>query len=194
MKKIAVVIFVMISVSFASNAQNSEALIKADFEKIIQFSQKQEIKKVIEMTYPRYVAIYPEGVMAGMAEGLIKGMGLKITYDNSPYNIKLSALTTLKNGTICMGEYDNNSILEFENEMMVKLFTMAPIEGFVVTKLEEKKIRMVGKSYLLAIKDSYTKNEWKYLNYDIEVGDKTKEFLSDEIIKAAESLKAGFKK
>ena len=60
-----------------------------------------------------------------------------------------------------------------------------------IEKIADNKLRMTGKGYLLAIKDEYTKNTWKYLNYseDLEGTNATANFISDEILKGAAELK-----
>ena len=190
MKKLLSFSLFLMSISLCFS-QSVETKLKSDFEQIISFTKKNEIQKVMEMTYPRFVAILPEGAMAALASSMLDGMGIKTMYEDTPINLKTSAVTELKNATICMAEYDANSILEFKDKSMVDMFAMFPPEGYKIEKIGDTRLRMTGKGYLLAIKDDYTKNTWKYLNYDEGVVDAnaSTRFLSDEIVAGAAKLK-----
>jgi hypothetical protein len=192
MKKIF--LFLLIgSIQFA-NAQTENQKIQKDFESIIDFTKKNQIDKVIEMTYPRFVKVFGKDGLTGIATGMLSGMGVKTIFEENPINLKMSKISKLKDGSICLGAYDNSMILEFQDESMVSMFTMVKLEGFEIEKLENKKIRMKGRAYLLAINDSYTNKTWKYLNYSSEMANlpQASEVVSQEIITESAKLKAGF--
>jgi hypothetical protein len=63
-----------------------------------------------------------------------------------------------------------------------------------IEKLGTNKVRMRGTQYLLAIKDSYTNNTWKYLRYDDEDAATNAKVLSKEILANATQLKTAIKK
>ncbi len=190
MKKLITLSLLLASISL-SFSQNVESKLKNDFEQIISFTKNNQLEKVMEMTYPRFVDLLPEGGMAALASSVLDGMGIKTMYEDVPINLRMSDVMKLNKAEICLAQYDANSVLEFTDKSMVDLFSMFPPEGYNIEKIADNKLRMTGKGYLLAIKDEYTKNTWKYLNYseDLEGTNATANFISDEILKGAAELK-----
>lgn len=172
-------------------AQSENAKIQKDLELMIDFTRKNQIDKIIEMTYPRFVKVFGKEGLTSLTTGMLTGMGIKAIYEENPINLKMSTISKLKDGSICMGQYDNSMILEFNDEAMVSLFTMAQLEGFKIEKLGTKKIRMAGKAYLLAINDSYTNKTWKYLNYsdDLAKMPQATEVVTKDVIFESAKLK-----
>jgi hypothetical protein len=161
-----ILITLLILVSTFSFAQSDEATVKQDFESMVNFTRQNQIEKVLDMTYPRLFEKMPKETVLGMAKMAMTGMGMKMIFEENKINLNVSQIIKLKNASICLSQYDQNTVIEFDNAMMAKMFLMAKNEDFKVEKIDDKKVKMVGKSYLLAINDSYTKNTWKYLNYD----------------------------
>jgi hypothetical protein len=191
-------LFLLLLLTFSPiiKAQTENVKIQKDFESMIAYTQKNQIDKVIEMTYPRFVAVFGKEGLTGLATGMLTGMGIKAIFEENPINLKMSTISKLKDGSICMGEYDNSMILEFNDESMVSFFTMGKVDGQEIEKIDAKKIRMKGKAYLLGINDSYTKKTWKYLNYmdDLANSPEATKVISKEIITESAKLKASFKK
>jgi hypothetical protein len=192
MKKILILVFVIFA-QF-TNAQTENAQIQKDFESMIEFTRKNQFDKVIDMTYPRFVKVFGKQGLTAMTTGILTSMGIKFVVEENPINLKMSSLTKLKDGSICMGEYDNSMILEFNDEAMVQFFTMAPLDGYKIEKLGSKKIRMAGKAFLLAINDSYTNKTWKYLNYsdDLAKMPEATKVVTQELIDESAKLKSSF--
>jgi hypothetical protein len=191
-------LFLLLLLTFSPiiKAQTENVKIQKDFESMIAYTQKNQIDKVIEMTYPRFVAVFGKEGLTGLATGMLTGMGIKAIFEENPINLKMSTISKLKDGSICMGEYDNSMILEFNDESMVSFFTMGKVDGQEIEKIDAKKIRMKGKAYLLGINDSHTKKTWKYLNYmdDLANSPEATKVISKEIITESAKLKASFKK
>ncbi len=193
MKKIFVLILIIaFNQSFFAQTENQK--IQKDFESMISNTQKNQMDKVIDMTYPRFVKVFGKEGLTAMTNGMLTGMGIKTIIEENPINLKMSKISKLKDGSICMGSYDNSMIMEFQDESMVALFTMTKLDGFNIEKLEPKKIRMKGRAYLLAINDSYTNKTWKYLNYMDELTNSPEatKIVSTEIITESAKLKASF--
>lgn len=190
MKKLLILTVFLASISLCFS-QNVETKLKNDFEQIISFTKNNEMQKVIEMTYPPFVNLLPEGGMAALASTMLEGMGIKTMYEDVPINLRTTPVIELKNAVVCMAEYDANSVLEFTDKNMVDMFTMFSPEGYKIEKIEDNKVRMTVKGYLLAIKDEHTKGAWKYLNYDESIvnSNVSDNFLSDEIVEGAIKLK-----
>ncbi len=191
-------VFLLFILGFSTiiHAQTENAKIQKDFELMIDYTHKNQIDKIIEMTYPRFVAIFGKEGLTGMATGMLTGMGIKTIYEENPINLKISKTSILKDGKICMGEYDNSMILEFQDEQITNLFAMGTTKDQVIEKIDPKKVRMKGKAYLLGINDSYTKKTWKYMNYVAEMSNlpQAKEVVTREIITESEKLRASFGK
>jgi hypothetical protein len=192
MKKLLILLLLVFNQSFFAQTENAK--IQKDFESMIDYTRKNQFDKVIDMTYPRFVKIFGKEGLTNMTTGMLTGMGIKAIFEENPINLKISSLSKLKEGSICMGAYDNSMILEFNDEAMVQFFTMAPLEGYKIDKLGPKKIRMAGKAYLLAINDSCTNKTWKYLNYsdDLSKMPEANKVVSLEIISESAKLKASF--
>lgn len=190
MKKLLTLTVFLASISLCFS-QTVETKLKNDFEQIISFTKNNEMQKVIEMTYPRFVDLLPEGGMAALTSSVLDGMGIKTMYEDVPINLRTSPILELNKATICMAEYDANSVLEFTDKSMADMFTTFSPEGYKVEKIGDNKVRMTGKGYLLAIKDEYTKGTWKYLNYDESIinSNVSDNFLSNEIVEGAVKLK-----
>jgi hypothetical protein len=84
-------------------------------------------------------------------------------------------------------------VLEAADANMLGILTQAKLKDNVIEKLGKNKVRIKGSAYLLAIKDAYTKNTWKYLRYDEENADVNAKILSKEIIKTVEEMKTSIK-
>lgn len=190
MKKLLTLTVFLASISLCFS-QTVETKLKNDFEQIISFTKNNEMQKVIEMTYPRFVDLLPEGGMAALTSSVLDGMGIKTMYEDVPINLRTSPILELNKATICMAEYDANSVLEFTDKSMADMFTTFSPEGYKVEKIGDNKVRMTGKGYLLAIEDEYTKGTWKYLNYDESIinSNVSDKFLSNEIVEGAVKLK-----
>ena len=162
---------------------------------MIAHTRQTKIDEIIEMTYPRLISIYGKEGTKGLLSLSFGGLGIKTIYKENPINLKISTITKLKDGYICMGEYDQNMILEFTDERVATGYAQAKIDGYKLEKMASNKVRMSGKSYLLAINDLFTKKTWKYLAY---IGEPSatggKEILSKEIVLESAKLKSVFNK
>jgi hypothetical protein len=190
------ILLLVVSFSQISFAQTENTKIQTDFESMISFTRKNQIDKVIDMTYPRFVKLFGKEGLTAMTNGMLEGMGIKTIYEENPINLKMSKISKLKDGSICMGEYDNSMILEFKDEKMVDFFVMGNSKEQKIEKINSKKIRMMGKAHLLAINDSYTNKAWKYLNYTSELANSPEaaQIVSKEIVSESEKLKVSLGK
>jgi hypothetical protein len=190
-------LMLVISVSQLNFAQADKVKIQKDFESIVEFTQKKQFDKVIDMTYPRFVKIFGKEGLSALTNGMFEAMGAKAIFEEKSLNLKMSTIPKLKDGSsICMGQYDSSMILEFNDEKMVSLFKMGSSPEMRVEVIDSKKVRLSGKAYLLAINDSYTNNTWKYLNYTPELAKSPEatEVVTKEIITESEKLKNSFGK
>ncbi len=172
-------------------AQTENEVIQKDFESMISYTKKNQIDKVIDMTYPPFVALFGKEGLTQLAGGMLAGMGIKTIFEENPIQLKMTTISKLKEAELRMASYDSSMILEFLDDAMVQLFTMAPIDGYLIEKLEAKKIRMKGKAYLLAIKDEHTKKLWKYLNFSDEQSNSpmATKVVSEQILSESKKLK-----
>lgn len=165
MKKLLLFLF-LISAGRLS-AQDVQIITK-DFQTIVNYTHQKNMDKVIDMTYPQIFTVMPKAQMKAMANGVLDGMGIKTIFEEVPLMLKLSPVKKLNNATVCLGKYNQSMVLEFKNPALIDMMTKTPMKDTKVEKLSTNKVRMKGTQYLLAIKDSYTKNTWKYLRYDDE--------------------------
>lgn len=191
MKKILTVVLLLLTgIAFAQN----EAVIRRDFESIVQYTRQKKIDKVIDMTYPPLFKIMPKAQMKAMANGALAGMGVTMIFEEKPLNLKLSPVKTLASATVCMGSYYQSTIMEVKNPALIDMMAKTKMQGATIEKLSANKLRMRGTQYLLAIKDTYTGNTWKYLRYDDEDAGTNAKVLSKEILSAAVQLKSNLNK
>lgn len=186
----SIVFFIVLLISHLGFSQSDENTIRKDFETIVSYTRLGQIEKILDMTYPKVFEKMPKESMLAMTKMATEGMGMKMIFEQNAINLTMSPMEKLSNGTICMSSYDQTTIIEFNNAMMAKMFLMAKDEDRKVEKIDDKKVRMSGKAYLLAIKDSYTNNTWKYLNYDQTMDPS---ILSKEIYAKSVELKAALK-
>ena len=188
MKNLLFVILMFIpSVIFS---QNDVKIIQKDFESMITYSRNLKLDEIIELTYPRLLLIYGKDGTKGLLSMMFNGFGIKTIYEDNPINLKMSKITKLKDGSICLGEYDQNMILEFTDESMATGYAQEKMDGYILEKIESKKVRIIGKSYILAINDSHTNKIWKYISYvENPITISGKEFLSQEIVVESKKLK-----
>jgi hypothetical protein len=173
-------------------AQDQE-IIKRDFQTIIKYTSQMKIDEVLEMTYPQLFNVMPKAQMSAMAKGMLSGMGIKMIYEQVPINLKMTPIKTLSKSSICLGKYNQSMVLEAADANLLGMFTQAKLKDNVIEKLGKNKVRIKGSSYLLALKDAYTKNTWKYLRYDDENAEVNSKILSKEIIKNVEDMKTSLK-
>jgi hypothetical protein len=188
MKNLLLVILMLIpSVIFS---QNDVKIIQKDFESMIVYSRNLKLDEIIELTYPRLLLIYGKDGTKGLLSMMFNGFGIKTIYEDNPINLKMSKITKLKDGSICLGEYEQNMILEFTEESMATGYSQEKMDGYILEKIESKKVRIIGKSYILAINDSHTNKMWKYISYvENPITISGKEFLSQEIVVESKKLK-----
>lgn len=190
MKKLIICLLILTAgTTFAQDAQ----IIKKDFETIVAYTHQKNMDKVIDMTYPKIFTVMPKAQMKAMANGMLDGMGIKTIFEEVPLMLKLSPVKKLANASICLGKYNQSMVLEFKNPALIDMMTKTQIKDTKVEKVGDNKLRMKGTQYLLAIKDSYTANTWKYLRYDDEDAATNAKILSKEILAAATQLKATLK-
>jgi hypothetical protein len=186
------ILFLLILSASTLKAQD-QAIIKRDFQTIIKYTSQQKIDEVLDMTYPQLFTVMPKAQMSAMAKGLLSGMGVKMIYEELPLNLKMTPVTKLPKSTIALGKYNQSIVLEVANEKLLEMVAQAKMKDNVIEKLSKDKIRIKGNSYLLAIKDAYTKNTWKYLRYDAENAAANDKILSKDILNTVEKLKATLK-
>ncbi|MET3979808.1 hypothetical protein ABIB62_002850 [Mucilaginibacter sp. UYP25] len=190
MKKLLFCLFMLSAgATFGQDAQ----IIKKDFETIVTYTHQKNMDKVIDMTYPRIFTVMPKAQMKAMANGMLDGMGIKTIFEEVPLMLQLSPVKKLANANICLGKYNQSMVLEFKNPALIDMMTKTQMQGTRIEKISANKVRMKGTQYLLAIKDSYTGNTWKYLRYDDEDAATNSKILSKEIIAAATQLKTALK-
>lgn len=146
--------------------------------------------KVIDMTYPQIFKVMPKAQMKAMANGALDGMGIKTIFEEVPLMLKLSPVKKLNDGTICLGKYNQSMVLEFKDASLIDMMAKAQMKDTKIEKLGTNKLRMSGTQYLLAIKDKYTANTWKYLRYDDEDKATNAQILAKDILATASQLKA----
>ncbi|WP_432221922.1 hypothetical protein ACRASX_15730 [Flavobacterium sp. TMP13] len=169
-------------------AQDQE-IIKRDFQTIIKYTSEMKIDDVLNMTYPQLFTVVPKAQMSAMAKGMLSGMGIKMIYEQVPLNLKMTPVKTLSKSSICLSKYNQSMIMEAADSSLLEMLTYAKMKDNIIEKLDANKIRIKGSSYLLAIKDSFTKNTWKYLRYDDENAEANSKILSKEILTAVEKMK-----
>lgn len=188
MKKLLICLLLLSATSaFAQDA----VTIKRDFETMVAYTHQKNMDKVIEMTYPQIFKIMPKAQMKAMANGALDGMGIKSIFEEVPLMLKLSPIKKLANASVCLGRYNQSMVLEFKNAALIDMITKAKMGDTKIEKTGANKVRIKGTQYLLAIKDSYTNNTWKYLRYDDEDAATNAKILSKEILAAATQLKTG---
>ncbi|WP_454802562.1 hypothetical protein [Mucilaginibacter phyllosphaerae] len=186
MKKTLICLLILSATkSMAQDAQT----IQKDFETIVAYTHQKNMDKVIDMTYPQLFTVMPKAQMKAMAAGVLDGMGIKTMFEEVPLMLKLSPIKKLSNAAICLGKYNQSMVLEFKNSSLVDMMAKTKMKDARMEKIGTNKLRMKGTQYLLAIKDKYTNNTWKYLRYDDEDAATNAKILSKEIIAAATKLK-----
>ncbi|MCX2492411.1 hypothetical protein OQX63_02945 [Pedobacter sp. PF22-3] len=187
-------IFLLLLIFSASTvlAQDQE-IIKRDFQTIIKYTSQMKIDEVLNMTYPKLFNVMPKAQMSAMGKGMLSGMGIKMIYEQVPVNLKMTPVKPFPKGSICLGKYNQSMVLEAADANMLGILTQTKLKDNVIEKLGKNKVRIKGSAYLLAIKDAYTKNTWKYLRYDEENADVNAKILSKEIIKTVEEMKTSIK-
>jgi len=174
-----------IAVALAQEVQ----LIQKDFQTIIGYTRKMEIDKVLDMTYPPLFKVMPKAQMSAMAKGALSGMGIQTIFEEVPIGLTLSPVTKLSAATICLGKYNQSMIMESSQTALLDMMAKAKMKDNTIEKVSTGKLRIKGKSYLLAIKDASTGNTWKYLRYDDENAEMNAKVLSKEISASAAKLK-----
>ncbi|TCD07644.1 hypothetical protein EZ449_13995 [Pedobacter frigidisoli] len=191
MKKL--ILCLLISLQVAAALAQEEQLIQKDFQTIIGYTRKMEIDKVLDMTYPPLFKVMPKVQMSAMANGALSGMGIKTIFEEVPIGLTLSLVTKLGAATICLGKYNQSMILESSQAALLDMLAKAKMKDNTVERVNTDKLRIKGKSYLLAIKDANTGNTWKYMRYDDEDAETNAKVLSKEISVGATKLKLSLK-
>lgn len=187
MKKLILCLLMPLQIT-AALAQDSQ-IIRKDFQTIVQHTRKMEIDKVLDMTYPPLFKVMPKEQMSATAKGALSGMGIKTIFEEVPVGLTLSPVTKLGASTICLGKYNQSMILESSQPALLDMLAQAKMQDNSVEKVSSGKVRIKGKSYLLAIKDANTGGSWKYLRYDDEDAEMNAKVLSKEISAGAARLK-----
>jgi len=177
-------------------SQTVEEIITSDFNQIISYTRQKKIDKVLDMTYPRLFEVYPKEMLSSLATDMLEGMGITTIYEDNETNLIVSPVKNVTNTSaqICVGRYNQNMILEFNNENAAKIFSQSPMNGYTVEVIDAKKIRMLGVSFLLAINDKHTNNSWRYMNYSDEPSNPVNDLniLDSEILVETKKLIENF--
>lgn len=187
------IFFFLLIFSGSTVVAQDQEIIKRDFQTIIKYTSEMKIDEVLNMTYPQLFNIMPKAQMSAMAKGMLSGMGIKMIYEQVPINLKMTPIKTLSKSSICLSKYDQSMIMEAADASLLDMLTQAKMKDNVIEKLDKNKVRIKGSSYLLAIKDGFTKNTWKYLRYDEENAAANSQILSQEILKTVENMKTSLK-
>ena len=186
MKKLLICLLLLSATStFAQDA----VTIKHDFETMVAYTRQKQMGKIVDMTYPQLFKIMTKEQMKASADGLLTGMGATMIFEEKPLMLKLSPVKKLANASICMGRYNQSIIMQFKDPSMIDMLTKVKMKDNKIEKLDKNRIRMSGVQYLLAIKDAYTNNSWKYLSYDDENAAIDAKVLSKEIQTGSAQLK-----
>ncbi|MGY4385039.1 hypothetical protein ACVWYN_002075 [Pedobacter sp. UYP24] len=187
-------IFLCLLIFSASTAfAQDQEIIKRDFQTIIKYTSQMKIDEVLNMTYPQLFNVMTKAQMSAMGNGMLSGMGIKMIYEQVPINLNMTPIKTLSKSSICLSKYSQSMVLEAADASLLGMLTQAKLKDNVIEKLGKNKVRIKGSSYLLAIKDGYTKNTWKYLRYDDENAATNSKILSKEILKTVEVMKTSIK-
>lgn len=194
MKLILTTLFLlMLNYSFCQTVAQT---IQKDFETIIEATRQQNMDQVLEMTYPKLFEVYPKEMISGMLTGMLQSMGIQTMYEDNETNLMLSPVKELSKSatTVCVGRYDQNMILEFNDDEMGKMFSNYPMEGYTIEVISPRQIKMSGISYLLAINDRSTDHLWKYLNFVDDASSPLNDtaILAPEIVEEVRKLIEGF--
>ena len=170
-----------------------QTIIQKDFQSIVQKTSQNKISEVLDMTYPRLFEVMPKAQMQAMASTAMGGMGMKSIYEPVPLHLKMSKVEKVGTAQICLGAYDQSMRIEFSQPALMEMMLKTPVQGKVITKVNDKTISIKGRDYLLAIKDAHTKGTWKYLRYDDESTALNSKVLAKEMIAKANQLKVSLK-
>lgn len=192
MRKILFILLFIFSSTYIA-AQNADLnILKNDFVKLIDFTKDKETEKILDMTYPRLFEVTSRDVMKAMMDSMMPKLGITISYDDIVPNIKLSEIKSVDGASVVLCKYDQNMVMSFQNPQFSDLVltegkSMYP--DYVLNRIDANSVKLEGVAYLMAIKDSYTNDTWRYLSVSDNISVLAK-VLSPQVLTEVAQLKA----
>ena len=129
---------------------------------------------IIEGTYPRLFELVPkEQMKALLIATFTENEEMKVELINVPANFSFGEIKKIGDQTFCMIDHDLKMELtlaqKVENEEIEFMTTMmkeAMETNDIVFNTEKNAFSILKKAVMIAIADSFTQNEWKFINKD----------------------------
>ncbi|WP_313808064.1 hypothetical protein [Flavobacterium sp.] len=154
------------------NAQIPKNL-ERDAKKVYDATYNMDFNTILDYTYPKIFDIVDRNTMYETLDKTFQNDEFSIRFVNPTANFKYSDIKTIGNQKFCLISYNNALRMKFEeplDEETVSIMTEAfqsSMKNYKITYEKERNgFLLEGPDMLIAISDSLTKNEWRFLNHD----------------------------
>ena len=187
MKKI--ITYLVLLVTITSFSQTLETL-KKDTEKMYEASYNMSFEEVIEYTHPKILKTVSKEQMVQV---------LNNTFDNDNYKVRLvyptvtftySEIKKIEGKSVCVITYTNALRMTFTQKLTKDkvdeiLTSFKSTDEYKTLKYEADRnsFFLEGQATMIAVADSDTKNEWKFVNYSKSQSAIAKLVFSDDLLK-----------
>lgn len=163
--------FLILFISFYNYAQNIDAL-KVNANKVYDCTTKQDFNCILDLSYPKLFSIAPRETMLKVLESSFGGNpDFKIKMIIVDPNFQFGEIKKIENKTFCVIKHNNAMTMTFTEkietpDMYISLFKESMKTDDITFDEKTNSINIKLISTVVAVADSTTNNEWRFLNDD----------------------------
>lgn len=182
-------LFLLLLTNITVFAQTLETL-KSDTEKMYEASYNMAFEDVVDFTYPKILETVTKEQMVETLNNAFENKNYRIRLVYPKVTFTYSEIKKIDGKFLCVITYTNALRMTFEEKLTKEkadavMANFKSSEEYKTLKYEAERnsFFLEGKATMIAVADTETKNEWKFINYSKSQSALAKMIFSDEILK-----------
>lgn len=182
-------LFLLLITSIATFSQTLETL-KNDTEKMYEASYNMAFEDVINYTHPKILETVTKEQMVEALNNAFENKNYKIRLVYPKVTFTYSEIKKIDGKSLCVITYTNAMRMTFEEKLtkekadgIMANFKSSDEYKTLKYEAERNSFFLEGKATMIAVADSETKNEWKFINYSKSQAALAKMIFGDELLK-----------
>ncbi len=174
-----------------THAQTKDAALNSKLAAFIQANKDKDIEKIIDCMYPRIFELLPKEEMVDEMKKMAGNDKITVAM-NSMKILNVDAITVSGPASFTRFKYASEIAMRIEIDsakakdgmgLMLEMFEMQYGKGNVTYEAATSTYNIKEVKYCLAIKDTYSKNQWTFMDIDKEGGAMIKKLLPVAAVK-----------
>ena len=170
MKNNFTLLFFFLSITGFSQSMES---LKTETDKMYEASYNLDFETILDLTYPRFFQLTSRDAMLNTMEEYYRNKTSKIRFVYPTMHFTYSDIKTIDDRKFCVIKYKCGMRVTYMQKLTPEtadriLTSMRKNSNTFSTVFEEDKNSFfyTGDAILIAVSDSLTKGEWRFINYD----------------------------